>query len=267
MPIFNSRTAARISALLASTALFGLPTQAETVGTAAAVNPATEGVQGSGVRTLRLGNKIVRNETVRTSASGSTQILFIDKTTLNIGPSSSVTIDNYVFNPQANTGEATIRLGKGLMRFVGGEISHNNSVTIKTPAATVGVRGGTVTIGYTSEGLRVILHYGTAEVSNGCGTTVLRRGGYAVTVAGPNECPSNPEKATKQEIKEALAKLTSGPGQSGGGTFTGQGPETSETFEANAGLPPERFEDLLDELKQWDNTFVPLDYYYWPIGC
>ena len=196
MPIFNSRTAARISALLASTALFGVPAQAETVGTAAAVNPATEGVQGGGVRTLRLGSKIVRNETVRTSASGSTQILFVDKTTLNIGPSSSVTIDNYVFNPQANTGEATIRLGKGLMRFVGGEISHNNAVTIKTPAATVGVRGGTVTIGYTSEGLRVILHFGTAEVSNGCGTVVLRRGGYAVTVAGPGECPSDPEKAT-----------------------------------------------------------------------
>jgi hypothetical protein len=258
MPIFNSRTAARISALLASTALFGLPPAlAQSVGKAAAVNPATEGVQGGAVRTLRLGSDVVRNETIRTSASGSTQILFVDKTTLNIGPSSSVTIDNYVFNPDANSGQATITLGKGLMRFVGGEISHSDRVQIKTPAATITVRGGTVTIGYTADGLRVILHYGEADVANACGSVVLSRGGYAVSVAGPGQCPSDPEKVSKQEIKEALNKLTSGPGQSGGGTFTGVGPKTSETFDVGPNGPPAHFDSLVTDLQEWDNSFVP----------
>jgi hypothetical protein len=268
MPIFNSRTVARISALLASTALFGIPAQgqAQGVGKAAAVNPATEGVQNGNVRTLRLGSDVVRNETIRTSASGSTQILFIDKTTLNVGPSSSVTIDEYVFNPDANTGQATITLGKGLMRFVGGEISHNDSVKIKTPVATITVRGGTVTLGYTADGLRVILHYGEADVANACGSVVLSRGGYAVTVAGAGECPSDPEQATKQEIKEALNKLSSGPGQTGGGTFTGTGPKTSQTFEGNPFGPPDKLDELLDDLKQWDNSFVPFGNDIWTGG-
>ncbi len=230
MPIFSSRLAARLSALLASTALIGLPASAQTVGTAAAVNPATEGALGNATRTLKLGSEIISNETVRTSASGSTQIMFVDKTTLTIGPSSSVKIDNYVFNPAANTGEATLTFGKGIMRFVGGEISHNDRVIIKTPTATIGVRGGTVTIAHGPDGTRVILHYGTADVSNACGSVVIRRGGYAVSIAGPGECPSAPEKATKPEIDEALAFLTSGPGQTGGGTFTGLGPKTNNTY-------------------------------------
>ena len=73
--------------------------------------------------------------------------------------------------------------------------------------------------------------------------------------------------AGREAGRNARAAFLLLPGQSGGGTFTGQGPETSETFEANAGPPPERFEDLLDELKQWDNTFVPLGPTYWPNGC
>jgi hypothetical protein len=238
MPIFNRRTAARLSALLASTALFGFNAHAQSVGTAAAVNPTTEAGLGGGTRVLRLGGDIVKNETVRTSAQGSAQILFIDKTTLNIGPASSVTIDNYVFNPDANTGQAAITLGKGVMRFVGGEISHSGRVQIKTPVATAGVRGGTITISHGADGTRFILHYGSAEIETPCGKVVLRRPGYAVTVAGPGECPSAPELATKQEIKEALANLTSGPGQSGGGTFTGEGPQTSETFEGGPNNPP-----------------------------
>lgn len=262
MPIFNRRTAARLSALLASTALFSFNAQAQTVGTAGAVNPTTEAGQGGGGRVLRLGSDIVRNETVRTSAQGSAQILFIDKSTLNIGPASSVTIDNYVFNPDANTGQAAITLGKGVMRFVGGEISHSSTVQIKTPVATAGVRGGTMTISHGEDGTRFILHYGSAEIETPCGRVVLRRPGYAVTVAGAGECPSAPELATKQEIKEALSTLTSGPGQSGGGTFTGDGPQTSETFEggpnnppANPPGPPPDLEQFIQEQAQ--DPFIP----------
>jgi hypothetical protein len=76
-------------------------------------------------------------------------------------------------------------------------------------------------------------------VETPCGRVVLRRPGYAVTVAGPNECPSDPELASRQEIREALSKLTSGPGQSGGGTFTGDGPTVTETFDGGPNNPPE----------------------------
>lgn len=255
MPIFNSRTAARLSALLASTALLSVPASAqEKVGTAAAVNPTTEGVSGGAARTLRLGSDVISNETIRTSASGSTQIMFVDKTTLSIGPSSSVKIDSYVFDPQANSGSAAITLGKGMMRFVGGEISHQSGVTLRTPVATVGVRGGTVTIAHTEDGTRIILHYGTAEVATPCGTVVIRQPGYAVSVAGAGECPSTPEKASKSEIDKALAFLSSGPGQTGGGTFTGTGPKTNNTY---TGLPenlPLDLDDLVREAAEQFNV-------------
>jgi len=229
MPIFARRAATLLAALLASAAL-GSGAGAQTVGTATAVNPTAQGVQGGIVRTLRLGSPVIRNETIRTSAQGSTQILFLDKTTLTVGPSSSVTIDEYVFNPASGTGQASITLGKGIMRFVGGEISHKNRVRISTPVATVGVRGGTVTLSHGPGGSRLIQHYGASEISTPCGGSAIRRPGYAVGVANAGECPPAPQRASKSEIDQALAFLTSGPGQTGGAADTGAGAEIGGVY-------------------------------------
>ena len=54
------------------------------------------------MRVIEIGAQIVRNEKIETSATGSVQLLFIDKTTLNIGPNSSVVIDKFVFNPMTD---------------------------------------------------------------------------------------------------------------------------------------------------------------------
>ncbi len=254
--------AARISALLAGTALFTVNVQAQSVGTAAAVNPTTEGVRpGQAVRVLRLGSDIISNERISTSPRGSTQILFVDKTTLNIGPGSSVVIDQYVFNPKTGTGQAAITLGKGIMRFVGGEISHSGGATLKTPVATVGIRGGMGTIEHTANGGTIYLHhYGTATISNSCGSVTINRPGFSTSVEGPNQCPTDPEKSSKPAIDRALALLTSGPGQSGGGTFTGQGPETVDapTYD----LPPDLQKDLDDLVREAQEDVVTGDQHY-----
>src|SRR6185295_15455502 len=115
---------------------------AQTVGTAAAVNPQVQG----GERVLQVGSSIIFRERVSTSANGSTQVIFVDKTTLSIGPNSNILIDEFVYNPDAGTGRMTVTLTKGAMRMVGGNVSHTQGATIKTPLATIGVRGGVATV-------------------------------------------------------------------------------------------------------------------------
>ena len=107
-------------ALIAATAPAGAQQQ---VGTAAAVNPRSVG----GARVLELGSSIIHRERIETSASGSVQVMFVDKTTLNIGPNSNLLIDEFVYDPNAKKGSMAISLTKGAVRFVGGNASHTGA--------------------------------------------------------------------------------------------------------------------------------------------
>ncbi|MGZ8389094.1 MAG: hypothetical protein ACXWVL_00565, partial [Rhodoplanes sp.] len=133
-----------------------------------------------------------------------------------VGPNSNLVIDKFVYDPAADTGQMVTSLTKGALRFIGGQLSHQGAATVKTPVATIGIRGGTATIAHEKNGTRIINHFGQLSVANGCGTVVVRRTGFAVTIADWNACPMNPERATQSEINRFLALLTSKPGQTGG---------------------------------------------------
>jgi SRSO17 transposase len=96
---------------------------------------------GGAVRTIEIGAQMVENEKVETSANGSVQLLFIDKTTLNIGPHSSVVIDKFVFNPMTTQGELAVTLSKGALQLVGGQATHTSGCQIGVFAAYVSRHG------------------------------------------------------------------------------------------------------------------------------
>ena len=185
----NPHIKARLAVVLASTALSAVPASAQDVGTAAAVNPLSQSTPpGGGTRVLRIGARVVHKERVQTTAEGTVQLLFIDKTTLNIGPNSNLVIDNFVYDPSAGAGKIATSLTKGALRFVGGQLSHQGAATVSTPVATIGIRGGIATIAHGPEGTRIINDFGWLSITNGCGTTFIRRTGFAVSVADWNSC-------------------------------------------------------------------------------
>lgn len=151
---------------------------AQQVGTAAAVNPASTARETSGgTRTIVLGQSIAHKERIQTTAAGSVQLLFLDKTSMTIGPNSDVSIDEYVFDPQTNSGKLAATLAKGAMRFVGGQISHNGEATIKTATAVVGIRGGVSIL----TNANVYLGYGSAGVASNGGSVTLQAGEFTST--------------------------------------------------------------------------------------
>src|SRR5690606_6012846 len=89
--------------------------------------------------------------------------------------------------------------------------------------------------------LKALASIGAGGASNASGSG----GAGNAPSAGTGECPTPPEKASKEEIEKALALLTSGPGQTGGGTFTGTGPKVNNTF---TGLKPPPLKTGLDDL-------------------
>ena len=101
---------------------------------------------GGAGRVLTIGSSIVVKERVRTTDAGSTQLLFPDQSTLNLGANSDMVIDEYFYNPDAKSGSMVASATKGVLRYVGGQISHSSGVTITTPSAVLGIRGGIATI-------------------------------------------------------------------------------------------------------------------------
>jgi hypothetical protein len=116
------------------------PALASKIGIASAVK---NEVAGSNNRRLIVGSDVFTNERVRTGVESTAQLLFLDKTSLSIGPQAELTLDKFVYNPNRGAGEVVLNSVKGAFRFVSGSQDPRH-YTIKTPVATLGVRGTVV---------------------------------------------------------------------------------------------------------------------------
>ena len=93
-------------------------------------------------RVLRMGVDVQANEVITTKVDDRAHLVFLDGTSLTIGPNARVVIDKFVYDPSTKTGDLALTASKGVFRLVGGKISKTNTVTITTPSSTIGIRGG-----------------------------------------------------------------------------------------------------------------------------
>ena len=130
-----------IPALLLLGGLFALqstaPNAQEAIGKATSVVPQAEGSHGG---TLSGGASVYSQETVRTGNAGQADMQFHDSSKLKVGPSSSVRLDKFVYDPNKSTGTVAIEATRGSFRFVTGSQGKGN-VQVRTPYGTLGVRG------------------------------------------------------------------------------------------------------------------------------
>ncbi|MGD9542440.1 FecR family protein [Methylocystis sp.] len=202
-----SVTAATVLALVAGPAL------AEKVGNVGAVNQSAHGTPpGAAKRSLSVGLGVQRRERVETSPEGSAQIIFNDSSTMTVGRNSAVTVDDFVYS--GGRGQQGVTMAKGVMRFVGGGVSHEGGTRLRTPTASIGVRGGTALIQIGGACGTLIVHqYGSIDV----GGQTLTRAGYGV--CAPRGGPvSEPFLVPPEKIAEIIAALESGKRQRGGAT-------------------------------------------------
>jgi len=144
--------------LLTSAVLFSVSSAmaATKIGVTSAVNPKAVGTApGSPTRTLIIGRNVVFNHRIKTSRGGLVQLLFVDGSAFTVGENSEIIIDRFIYDPKKKTGKMVANVVKGVFRFVGGRLSKaQGGVTIKTPSATIGIRGGVMTGNVGSRGLK-----------------------------------------------------------------------------------------------------------------
>jgi len=131
--------------LMLITLMVGGPVQAELpkIGVPAAVRPDAHGTPpGLETHILQIGVDLHANEAIVTGPTGQTHLLFLDGSTISIGPNSELRLDKFVYDTETKKGELVASVSKGVFRFVGGRISKTRPVLFKAPNATIGIRGG-----------------------------------------------------------------------------------------------------------------------------
>jgi len=162
------------------------------------------------------GTGVEMNDSIVT-AKTSLGITFQDKTQVKITEQSKLVIDDFVYDPKAGTGKLAMNVALGTVRYASGSIAKNSreNVNIKTPTATISVRGTdfSMTVDETGKSLVVLLPtcpdpkkpdecwVGSIEVATDVGYVLLNQAFQATTVNSANQRPSEPKI---MELNESL---------------------------------------------------------------
>jgi hypothetical protein len=197
-------------------------------------------------RVLRIGIDVQANELVTTNAVDRAHLVFLDGSSLTVGPNARITIDKFVYNPSTQTGELAINASKGVLRLVGGRISKTTPITITTPSSTIGIRGGITIVSITQVQTIANFVFGNSMTVTAAGQTqtATRAGSQVVTAAGG--APAAPALLKPGSLTAALAQLEGASSNSNTGAdqsaqksgFSNQNSGQPANTPANLNLPP-----------------------------
>ena len=119
---------------------------------------------------------------------------FRDGSTLELGPNSNVQIDKFVFNPVDSVSEKSVRVTQGLFRYTSAFVSKSSLAEIKTPTATMGIRGsvavGAVPPPGSNQPSFFAMPSGNGTLTTQGGSAPLGQGGAAAVAPGGNSPPA-----------------------------------------------------------------------------
>lgn len=119
-------------------------------------------------RSLQVGTDVFKDDIVRTGNIGAAMLQFTDKTTLKIFPNSTVKLDNYVYDSEKTVLRIGLSLLSGAMRLASGGPHAADKYQLRTPQATIGIRGTVIHIVSDEERTVVEALHGTFHA---CATT------------------------------------------------------------------------------------------------
>lgn len=232
------------------------------LGTTAIVNPAfgkvgvTTAVNGQprsippqeNERILTIGNDIVADEIITSRVSDKTQVVFQDGSTLTVGPNSVVKVDKFVYDPNSKAGTLNLNASKGVFRYVGGTISKSSEVSVKTPSATMGIRGGIVSFTVAADGTLVAnFLFGKSLTITAQGVTVTTTQPGTMITVKPGQAPGQPEPIPPGMLQELDRSF-----HAGGPNDNSQKVEFDGSIiaKSNSDMSPEQARAAIDETKE-----------------
>ena len=169
--------------------------------------------QTKAARITRKGDKIltevntpVEMRDLIQTLKGRTDIKFVDDTKVSVTEYSKLLIDEFVYNPEKKTGKLSLKAALGTIRYSSGKIAKNSrqNVKIKSPTASVSVRGTDFTMNVQEDGASSFIllpstdnngnsYVGSIEVATLGGKVTLDQAYEATTVTTAIAPPSPPQ--------------------------------------------------------------------------
>lgn len=163
-------------------------------------------------RVLYVGTDIQADELITTGHDDRAHVIFLDGSTVTIGPNSQLKIDRYVYDPNTQKGELSLTASRGVLRIIGGKISKSQAINVTTPSASMGIRGGIMIVDVEPTQTTSYFIFGDSMTvnANGQTQTTTKPGHQIVIPAGG--VPGAPTLILQGSLNTALAALDGVPG-------------------------------------------------------
>lgn len=152
-------------------------------------------------KSSEVGFDIEMRDEVR-SGNGIVGIGFEDKTKVRVDKHSKLVIDEFVYDPKKpNASKLGLKIALGTVRYASGLIAKQNqqSVSIRTPTASIGVRGTafSMTVDEIGRSLVILLPnpdgtVGEIAVTSDVGTVIMNKAFQATLVTATEKSPAKP---------------------------------------------------------------------------
>jgi len=163
---------------------------------------------------------VFQGDTILTGADGSIGITFIDQTVFSLGEDGEMSIDEMIYDSDAQEGTFAANMVKGVFSFISGEIAKTDpeGMLVTTPVGTIGIRGTKVAGVAASEGSENSISLlpetgkdgqsivGELVMTNSSGSVVLNQVGATVQLTSSNQAPPPPVVLDKQQIQQSYGK-------------------------------------------------------------
>lgn len=118
-------------------------------------------------RTVKSGMPLFVGDRVKTGEKSHSQVLFLDETVFTLGEKSELVIDDFIYDPEQNTGRVFAEIVEGVFRFVTGKIAKKEpeNMKVKLPSGTIGIRG-TIVGGRVQGGKSFVMLLGPGKNNN-----------------------------------------------------------------------------------------------------
>ena len=215
--------------------------------------------------TVSKGTGIEMNDTITTSKA-KLNLTFEDDTKVAITQQSKLVIDDFVYDPSTSTGKLAMKVAMGTVRYASGSIAHNNreNVRIRTPTATIGVRGTdfTMTVDEIGRSLVILLPTcpdpkkpdecwtGEIEVMTDVGSVIMNQAFQATVVASASSAPTTPKIIDSLDLRIDNLLIISPPRDLPGGLAYIEQAEAKTALDDDVLLFEGLIQDLLAEEDQ-----------------
>ena len=191
----------------------GSVAEAQPIGTVQSAVGEITAIRADGSRvTLNQGDPVYQGDVIETAGEGVVGITFIDDTTFSLGEGGRMVLDELIYDAETNEGSSAISVVQGVFSFVSGAIAKSgpDAMTIRTPVATIGIRGTKVAVKAGAEGEENVITLleegdgitGEIVVTNSAGSEILNVPNQTTTITSFFTPPSAPVVLPQAQINQ-----------------------------------------------------------------